>query len=244
MYNLIIVDDEENIRIKLKEKLNWEKIGFSVTGLFENGKRALDYIEHNETHAALIDIRMPGMDGLEFARRVYKKQYPIKIVFLSGYSEFEYAKQALEYGVQGYILKPIDWDELVLKLIKIKEFLDSQYNPSAGEEYSRGYYTSIKSLVQVYLETNYLTATLESAAVKVFISPNYLSKIFKREMGMSFSEYLLEVKMKKAKELLLNIENKIYDVASAVGYDNPKNFSRAFKHYFGKSPREFKETGQ
>jgi YesN/AraC family two-component response regulator len=244
MYNLIIADDEVNIRNSIKKNIDWEKLGFVVTGLFENGHQALDHIEHNETHAALMDIRMPGMDGLEFARRVYKKKYPLKIVFLSGYGKFEYARQALEYGVQGYVLKPLDWDELVLELIKIKESLDTLYGVSAEDEYPQGYYKRIKNMVRIYLETNYRTATLESAAVKVYISPNYLSKIFKREMGMTFSEYLLEVKMKKAKELLLNIENKIYDIAFAVGYDNPKNFSRAFKQYSGKTPREFREAGQ
>jgi YesN/AraC family two-component response regulator len=244
MYKLIIVDDEIHIREGLKENLSWHELGFVITGLFENGRQALNYVERYEIDVALTDVRMPVMDGLEFARRVYEGRYPAKIVFLSGYAEFEYAQKAIEYGVHAYILKPVDWDKLALEFLKIREILDAKHHAFESGGEPRGYYEKIKNKVQEYIQENYRTATLESAAVRVFISPNYLSKIFKRKAGISFSEYLLEVKMKKAEEMLLRIENKIYEVAFAVGYDNPKNFSRAFKQYSGKTPREFRETGQ
>lgn len=78
----------------------------------------------------------------------------------------------------------------------------------------------------------------------VSLSPNYLSRIFKRKKGMNFSEFLLEVKMETAAKLLRDVTKKTYEIAAEVGYDNPKNFTRAFKQYCGRTPREFREQDQ
>ena len=244
LYKLIIVDDEQNIRNGLRENIPWGKLGFSVAGLFENGKQALHYIDRNRVDAVLTDIRMPVMDGLEFVEKLHQGKYPVKTVILSGYAEFEYAQEAIKYGVEAYVLKPVDWDALSLEFLKIKESLDRKYNVPEYDDQPVGYYDQIRNTVQDYIEENFRTATLESVAVKVSMSPNYLSKIFKRKMGIGFSEYLTEVKMRKAAEMLRGIEYKIYEVSFAVGYDNPKNFTRAFKQYSGKSPREFRENGE
>ena len=91
------------------------------------------------------------------------------------------------------------------------------------------------------MDEHFQNANLEDASILVSLSPNYLSKIFKRKKGKNFSEYVLDVKMEKAAGLLRDITLKTYEVAAAVGYDNPKNFSRAFKQYCGKTPREFRE---
>ena len=90
--------------------------------------------------------------------------------------------------------------------------------------------------MQQYLKENYRTATLEEAAAKVSLSPAYLSRVFKDKSGEGFSELLLRTRMEKACELLADIQYKSYDIAYYVGYDNPKNFSRAFKSYYGVTP--------
>jgi YesN/AraC family two-component response regulator len=94
--------------------------------------------------------------------------------------------------------------------------------------------------VKQYIYDNYKEASLEEAAVLVNLSPSYLSKIFKDKCGLGFSEHLVKTRMEKACELLNDIQYKTYDIAYYIGYDNPKNFSRAFKAYFGMTPTEYR----
>ena len=94
--------------------------------------------------------------------------------------------------------------------------------------------------VKEYLEQNYRTASLEEAALLVHFSSSYLSSTFKSVAGTSFSDYLLKVRMEKARQLLADDTRKLYDIADAVGYVNPKNLSRNFKDYFKVTPQEYR----
>ena len=241
MYKLIIVDDEKNIREGLVNCYPWKTLGFEISASFSDGKSALDYIDRCCVDVVLSDIRMPRMNGLEFSKLLYQKHSSTIVVLLSGFAEFEYAQEALRYGVKEYILKPIKYDELLRIFEDIKDELDIKRGIKKSDEPFSGYYEQIVKHTIAYLKTYYKNASLEEAANLVSLSPNYLSKIFKRKTGINFSEYLLKVKMEKAEELLHNITLRTYEVAEEVGYDNPKNFTRAFKQYSGKTPREFRE---
>nr|WP_276532816.1 helix-turn-helix domain-containing protein [Brevibacillus invocatus] len=94
--------------------------------------------------------------------------------------------------------------------------------------------------VKSYLEQNYREATLDDAARLVHMNPYYLSKYFKKKTGENFSDYLIRVKMEKAKEFLMDVNNRTYTISEMVGYSNVKNFTRTFRKYVGKSPREFR----
>lgn len=188
----------------------------------------------------LSDIRMPKMDGLELSHALSKDYPDVTVVLLSGYAEFEYAREALRFGVKEYILKPIKYDTIIQVFTKIRESLDASRGIRKIDEQSPGYYDLIVDQVTQYVDEHFQNANLEDASILVSLSPNYLSKIFKRKKGKNFSEYVLDVKMEKAAGLLRDITLKTYEVAAAVGYDNPKNFSRAFKQYCGKTPREFR----
>ena len=123
---------------------------------------------------------------------------------------------------------------------KVKARLDAR--SAVQETAPKAYYDQIVYDVQQYLKDNYRTATLEEAAAKVSLSPAYLSRVFKEKSGTSFSELLLKTRMEKACEMLADIHYKSYDIAYYVGYDNPKNFSRAFKAYYGQSPSEYRKS--
>lgn len=241
MYKLIIVDDEKNIRDGLALCYPWKELGFEVVASLPDGKSALEYIDRYCVDVVLSDIRMPHMDGLAFAKTLYQEHSSIMIVLLSGFAEFEYAQKALRYGVKEYILKPVKYDDILRIFGNIYEELDIQRGIKKPEEPFSGYYDQIVSQAISYLNEHYSKASLEEAASIVSLSPNYLSKIFKRKTGINFSEYLLKIKMEKASELLRDITRKTYEIAAEVGYDNPKNFTRAFKQYSGKTPREFRE---
>ncbi|WP_028611350.1 response regulator transcription factor [Paenibacillus harenae] len=112
MNKVLIVDDEPMIREGLTTLIDWEKHGFAVAGTAANGREAVEKHKELRPDLILIDIRMPGMDGLSAIEEVRKTDAACHILILSGYADFNYAKQAISHSVDGYILKPIDEDEL------------------------------------------------------------------------------------------------------------------------------------
>ena len=113
MYNVLIADDEKNICEGIAEFLDWQELGFHIIGLAANGEEALNMLSWQRCELILTDIRMPGIDGLALIRRIQEKDPGIKIIIVSGYSDFAYAKQAIEMGVKAFLLKPIDREELL-----------------------------------------------------------------------------------------------------------------------------------
>ncbi|WP_308635761.1 response regulator transcription factor [Paenibacillus silvisoli] len=127
MYKLLIVEDEEIFRNVLPVIVDWEAIGFEVAGVCENGCKALEFLERTEIDVILADIRMPVINGLELAMET-KSRYPkTKITLFSAFNEFDYAKQGIECGVDGYILKSEGEDELVRHFAKLKLALDQEH---------------------------------------------------------------------------------------------------------------------
>jgi len=126
MLKILIVDDEFYFRQALKISLPWEDLGFVICGEAKNGIDALEAIERVVPDIALVDINMPVMDGLEFIRTTVEKGYNIKFIILTGYGEFDYAKQAIEMGVQNYILKPINEEDLKNALFRIKCIIENE----------------------------------------------------------------------------------------------------------------------
>jgi two-component system, response regulator YesN len=118
MYKMLIVDDEKLIRKGLIAKLAHNDISFAWIGEASNGNEAIALIEANHPDIVITDIRMPVMDGIELMRCCYEGFPNIKFIILSGYAEFEYAKQALNMGAIAYLLKPIDENNLVSVVTK------------------------------------------------------------------------------------------------------------------------------
>jgi two-component system response regulator YesN len=243
MYKLIIVDDEVEIRNGLCNYFPWRQLGFEIVGHFENGLQTLEYLNNNSADCLLCDIKMPFMDGLQLAKELSARDSKIKIILLSGHRNFDYVREALAYQVKDYILKPTKYEDLIKVFTKIKTELDqSQANNVLPDQltYSANYNKKIITVIKSYLQQNYPAATLEEAARLVHMNPYYLSKFFKAKTGENFSDYLLAVRMNKAAELLNDITYKTYQISEMVGYSNPKNFTRTFKKYFGKTPKEFR----
>ena len=239
MYRLIVVEDESKIRDGIVNLFPWEKAGFQVVGSFSNGKQALNYVALNPVDVVLTDIKMPIMDGIELAARLENNE-KVKVVFLSGYQDFEFLHKAILHGVKDYLVKPVKYDELLVCFGRIKSALDEK-NRVMPEERSFSYYEQIVKNVIDYINNNIKDATLEKAAMVVNLSPNYLSRILKEKSGRSFTDYLVERRMKRAAELLKEIGYKHYEIAYQVGFDNPKNFTRAFKQYYHMTPREYRD---
>lgn len=135
LYKLLVVDDEHLICDGLFS-YNWEQLGFKAIGTAKNGKMALKFIENNQVDVIIADIKMPVMDGLEMSKIVKEKYPEMKIVILSGYKNFDYAREAIERNVYNYLLKPIDFKELDELFRKMKKDLDREYkNKQLFEKY-------------------------------------------------------------------------------------------------------------
>ena len=235
MYQLVLVDDERYIAEGLTNLFSWEEIGFEVK-CFCSALKALDFIENHNIDVLMCDIEMPEMNGSELCGKI--KDSGIKIVIFSSYQNYEYFRNAIQFKVDDYLLKPVKREDILKCFGKIKEELDTKYKLS--EEKPLTYYEQIVRKVIQYIDENYKDASLESAATLVNMSPSYLSKTFKTHGEMGFSDYLTQVRMKKACELLDDIQYKMYDIAYYVGYDNPNNFTRAFKAYYGVTPKAYR----
>lgn len=125
MYQVIIVDDEAKIRNGIAGLFPWSQLGFEIAGCFSNGKAAYEYTLANHVDLVLSDIRMPIMDGLELSEKLLEKR-DIKIIFFSGYQDFEYVRRALRTGVVDYLLKPVKYEDLVDCLTRIRDRLNSE----------------------------------------------------------------------------------------------------------------------
>lgn len=121
MYKVIIVDDEMLIRKRLIYGFPWEELGYQIQDEAENGQQALALMEEKQYQLAIIDIAMPGINGIELAKKMRERQYKAEIIFLTGHSDFQYAKQAVQYGVYYYILKPINEEEFLAVLKKLRQ---------------------------------------------------------------------------------------------------------------------------
>ncbi|EGD47019.1 two component transcriptional regulator, AraC family [Ruminiclostridium papyrosolvens DSM 2782] len=247
MYKLLIADDEPRLRNGISNYFPWNETGFEVLYEASNGKQALEFIEKNHVDVVLSDIRMPIMSGIDLAREIYNRGMIIKVIFLTGYKDFEYAKEAINYGVKNYVLKPTKYNELAEVFSKIKKELDKELENKVFEDVGtidsefNGIHEKIIAEVKDYVTENYHDARLEKAAGRVHLSEFYLSKLFKRKTGENFSDFVISVKMNKAAQLLKEINYKTYEVGNMVGYDSSKTFSRAFKNYFGISPKEYRK---
>ena len=126
-YTLMIADDDAMIRKGLSCLIPWEELGFRLSGVFADGKTLLEHLRAGAADAVLTDIRMHEITGLDVARYVCEQHLPTRVVILSGYQEFEYAQQAIRYGVQEYLLKPIAVDTLTDTFMRIRRELDQAY---------------------------------------------------------------------------------------------------------------------
>ncbi|NSA99661.1 two-component system response regulator YesN [Clostridium beijerinckii] len=144
LYRIMIVDDEEEIRLGIIKRIDWEANGFIVVGDAENGQDALEKAEKLQPDVIMTDIKMPFMDGLELGKKLVELMPSTKIIVFSGCDDFEYAHKAIKINVVEYVLKPINSAELIEVLVRLKEQLDREYNEKRNLETLYKHY--IKSL--------------------------------------------------------------------------------------------------
>lgn len=366
MVKVFLVEDEVIIRHGIRDNIDWASHGFEFAGEAGDGEYAYPLILKAQPDILVTDIKMPFMDGLELSRLVKKALPRTRIIVLSGYNEFEYAKEAIKIGISDYLLKPVSSAGLIdalkkaadeireerekSKLLeryfvsyeKYTEFLDKtdysgvdrklindffklgsveecspfveEYFAAIGEhnykslllrqymtmdifycvqeflkklkaeppevpesvvdikrvpkviesvEMTKAYlieaftaalqardrasndrYGSVIRDAKEYIRANFSQSdlSLNRIAAHIGVSPSYFSSIFKQETGQSFVEYLTQVRMERACELLKCTSYRTSEIGEQVGYNDSHYFSAAFKKAMGQSPKEYKAS--
>lgn len=132
MYKVLLVDDEPFILEGMQKVIDWEEYGLEIAGYASNGTEALHFLEQQRVSIVVTDIRMPRMDGLELIRQVKSKGWNIRFIILSGHGDFEYVKSAARLGIENYLLKPVNCDELASTLLHTIDNIDSDLNQQAN----------------------------------------------------------------------------------------------------------------
>lgn len=231
---ILICDDEIHIRNGLRKVV--EQIpGFEVAGLAGNGIDACELIRRKRPDIVLMDITMPGMDGLEVIQTFATIMPDIRYLIISGHDQYAYVRKAMQLGVCDYLLKPVDRGELVLILKTLAVGAQKQET------------VSLAAAVRSYIDSHFRDPglSLSDLAEKFFVSESYLTRVIKKECGKNYTEYLNSLRIAEAKRLLGGHSRLLsQEAAEQVGYLNKYYFCRVFKQYTGLSPLEFQKQNR
>lgn len=242
MYKVLIVDDEPVIAEGLKKIVDWEKYNCVVVGTASSGKEGLAMVEKCNPDILFTDIRMPGMDGLTMLAALRSEHKNLQVIILTGYRDFDYAREALNLGVFRYLVKPSKMKELDEAMESLSERLSAMADTSqtGPEDDNTSANNFIVKQAISYIEEHYREKLqLTDVAEKVYVSHWHLSKLL-NSTGKSFSDVLNEVRIENAKELMEDSSLHIADISDRVGFADTAHFSRVFKKYTGMSANEYR----
>ncbi len=261
MWRVLIADDEPIERMVVSKKIQKYFGGCLESVLAENGEDAVRLFGEMNCRIAILDISMPGMNGLEAAEKIRERDETCSIIFLTAFDEFSYAKKAISVRALDYLLKPGSDEELVAALeeaIRLEKRQEEalQKNPKPGgrrgetenralaaEEKGRDStrMQAVANGIYSYIQENYREdISLQDVAGAMGYSDAYFCKIFKQCFNRNFTGFLTEFRVAKAKTLLGDPRENIKDVCVQAGFRDSNYFARVFKRSTGITPSEYR----
>lgn len=180
------------------------------------------------------DIVMEGLDGLTLLRSASKALPRCRFVIISGFANFEYARQAIDLKVDSYLLKPIERSALEEVYHKLRKALQEAEPPARKLRIS-------EEALRYIREHSAEKLSIASIAAQVHISPNYLSNIFRKETGASVNEVIRQEQMKAAARLLRDTDLYLYEISEQLGYKDVKYFSLLFRECYQMTPKVYRQ---
>lgn len=249
MVRILIIDDEKWVVRSLRALMK-DSPCFEIVGEAYNGLQGWTLIEEEKPDLVFVDIRMPGMGGLQLLQKAREEKLSTLFAVISGYAEFAYAQKAMANGAIAYCLKPFSQSEINETLEKARSILEERAQvpaavpPSAASKMPPEIPPVKNELVRQMLI--YISAHLccdicmQQVADACSINPNYASQIFGREVGESFSAYISRQRIRLASELLLTTQKPIAQIAEETGYRDYFYFAKVFKKLTGLTPTAFR----
>lgn len=240
MINVYIADDEVWIILGLKKLLEKLNMDVYVVGTANNGLTAKEEIGMFKPDVVFTDIRMPGLSGLELLQEIPDVSPESRVVLISGYAEFAYAKEAVKHHAFDYLLKPIKEEELKRVMESLLEKRGE--SPEKQEEESSPTYDKMIDNVVSEIREHYMEdISLTSLATKYNVSMGRLSEMIKERLQVNFSDYIASLRIQRAKELLRDDSISIQEIAEIVGYNDYFYFTKVFKKVEGISPSKYRK---
>ncbi|MBO7095364.1 MAG: response regulator [Lachnospiraceae bacterium] len=238
MLNVYIADDEVWITLGLKKLLERIDVDSFVVGTANNGLMAKEEIAMFRPDVIFTDIRMPGLSGLELLQAIPEVSPDSKVVIITGFAEFSYAKEAVQHHAFDYLLKPIKEEDLQRVMTAIlKERGEAEDEERKAPVNDKMLYSVVADIWDHYMEDISLT----SLAAKYNVSMGSLSKMIKDHLQLNFSDYIASLRIQRAKELLSDETLSIQEIAEIVGYNDYFYFTKVFKKIEGISPSKYRK---
>ena len=212
MIKTVIIDDEPAVVSIIKYFVKKENLPLDIVGTANRGDEGIELIKKLNPQLVFLDIKMPVVDGFE----VMKAVSDTKFIVITAFESFEYAQKSLRLGAKDIILKPIEFKQLTASINRVMGWKFTSNN-------------TVHSNYDKKIE-------LKTIAANLYLSPDYISKLFKTYMGITINKYINKVRIEKAIELFDNEEVSVKEVALMTGYDSLNNFYKNFKNATGKTP--------
>ena len=251
---ILIADDEFNTRRGIHSYLERHYNGAHELIIAEHGLEAYEIAQSRRIDLLITDIRMPGLTGIELLIKLQAEEADMTALLLTGYADFEYARQGLKLGVVDYLLKPVERTQLIEA---VEQAFKARHRKKAGRMLEALYAANgdaepaqlnVADNEPIAKAVEYLQAhlgdesSIKDVAQHVHLSPSYFSVLFKDKTGTTFSEYVMRLRHRRAKELLLTTASDINVIADEVGYQSASYFIRVFKELEGVTPRQYRES--
>ncbi|HOJ11915.1 MAG TPA: response regulator [Clostridiales bacterium] len=248
MYKVVLVEDEPWTLLGISKTFKWNEMGFKVINQTTRAMDAIDIILDNNPDVVFTDIRMPQISGIELMRKIRNEDRDTEFVIISGFAEFEYARDAITLGAFEYCLKPISKDAADSILERLKEHLDKKRNITNVNSVNKImdvenkiHNVNFKNLLNYINENFKKNLQLKDLADQFYLNPNYCCYLFKNLTGNSFSEYLTSKRMGRACKLLKDTTLTISEVAAEAGYNDYYYFNKTFKRQFSCTPSQYRK---
>lgn len=241
MWKVLAADDEPYLLEGIRDMIPWEELGYELVATKRNGQEILESIPQVCPELVILDIRMPVMGGIEAAKVISERWPDIVIVFMTAYSEFQYAKKAIEYGVRSYVVKNNVLEELPVVLKKMDAYFKERYGIKEHSEREE----SLIEKVTKFIEENYQKKlTLDDISDHVHMNRSYLSRAYKKETGENLFDTINRRRVEAAKQYILEGGRKMWEIGALVGVEDAAYFSKMFKRYTGYAPQDWRQTSE
>lgn len=236
---VLLVDDEIMIREGFKRLFDWEAHGCEVVGEASDGMEALAQIDVLLPDIVIMDINIPIMNGLKVIEVSRTKHPQIAYIVVSGYDDFSYCRKALQLQITDYILKPVNYEEFgsCIDNLKISIYESKTNTQIDSEKREERVISSITRYMQEHLSEE---ISLSVLAEEFHLNPQYISQLFKNEIGVGFLAYLTNIRIEKAKKLLLSTSLSVTEISESTGYSDYRVFTKMFKKTEGITPSQFR----